>query len=197
MGCLCPLGRKTQPFRPIKERLDGGRIPGRAPAGRRLAYLLEHVAHLLKRDVRTRRSHRGHQRREAIVFLPRGRPFQDGLRQQPLGNVGPGCAHEALQRPAPRVQAGVNSRPPGRPARASRGAACARPAPNRLRCGSAAPGTRPGAPGEGVTTSPGRPTPAPDFRPCALRRVPRRGPTWCARGSAPARTRPSRPGSGA
>ena len=45
------------------------------------------------------------------VLPPRRCPLQDGLRQQSLGNAGPGRAHQTLQRPAPRVrQARVHDR---------------------------------------------------------------------------------------
>ena len=99
-----PTRRNPQSFRPIKERLDGGRVPRRTSTGRRLAHFLEHAAHLLQGDARTCSPHRGNQDRQAVVHPSSRRPFQDGLRQESLGDIGLGCTHQALQRPAPGLR---------------------------------------------------------------------------------------------
>ena len=66
--CRRPLRRNPESFRPFEERPDRGRIPRRTSTGRRLAHLLEHVAHLLQGDVRTCRTHRGNQHRQTVVL---------------------------------------------------------------------------------------------------------------------------------
>ena len=73
-GHRCPLRRKPQSFCSIQARLDRGRIPRRTSTGRRLAHLLEHAAHLLQGDVRTRRPHRGDQDRQAVVLGKHQKP---------------------------------------------------------------------------------------------------------------------------
>ncbi len=62
------------------------------------------IVHRTQGDVRTCRRHRGHQRRQAFILPPPDRRFQGSLRQMPLGDMGPCCAHEALQLSAPRVR---------------------------------------------------------------------------------------------
>ena len=89
--CRCSPRRNPQSFRPIKERLDRRRIPRRASAGRRLAHLLEHAAHLLQGNARTRRTHRGNQYRRVLQSV--GQPsFQAPPPSNPNSNFPTLCS---------------------------------------------------------------------------------------------------------